>query len=137
MTMQEHNEEIRFQIGEVTLAGTLGMPEQALGIVLFAHGSGSSRHSPRNRFVAATLRKAGLGTLLFDLLTRDQEAEDLVTGRMRFDIPFLVGRLLGHGRTANRILRIEHGRSSGAHRIGRATRKNRGNRLPWQPHRHG
>ena len=49
MTIQEHNEEIRFQIGEVTLAGTLGMPEQALGIVLFAHGSGSSRHSPGGR----------------------------------------------------------------------------------------
>ena len=95
MTMQEHNEEVRFQIGEVTLAGTLGMPEHALGMVLFAHGSGSSRHSPRNRFVAATLRKAGLGTLLFDLLTRDEEAEDLVTGRVRFDIPFLAGRLLG------------------------------------------
>ena len=91
MTMQEHNEneKIRLQIGEVTLAGTLGMPEQALGIVLFAHGSGSSRHSPRNRFVAATLRKAGLGTLLFDLLTEDEEAEDLVTGLMRIDIPFL------------------------------------------------
>jgi putative phosphoribosyl transferase len=93
--MQEHNEEVRFQIGEVTLAGMLGLPEHALGIVLFAHGSGSSRHSPRNRFVAATLRKAGLGTLLFDLLTRDEEAEDLVTGRIRFDIPFLAGRLLG------------------------------------------
>jgi putative phosphoribosyl transferase len=61
MTMQEHNEEVRFQIGEVTLAGTLGMPEQALGIVLFARGSGSSRHGPRNRFVAATLGKAELG----------------------------------------------------------------------------
>lgn len=95
MTMQEHNEEVRFQIGEVTLAGTLGIPEHALGMVLFAHGSGSSRHSPRNRFVAATLRKAGLGTLLFDLLTKDEETEDLVTGRMRFDIPFLAGRLLG------------------------------------------
>jgi len=94
MTMQEHNEEVRFQIGEVTLAGTLGIPEHALGMVLFAHGSGSSRHSPRNRFVAATLRKAGLGTLLFDLLTKDEETEDLVTG-MRFDIPFLAGRLLG------------------------------------------
>ena len=95
MTMQEHNEEVRFQIGEVTLAGTLGIPEHALGMVLFAHGSGSSRHSPRNRFVAATLRKAGLGTLLFDLLTKDEETEDLVTGRMRFDIPLLAGRLLG------------------------------------------
>jgi hypothetical protein len=77
------------------LAGTLTMPERALVLVLFAHGSGSSRHSPRNRFVAPTLRKAGLGTLLFDLLTGDEEAEDLVTGRLRFDIPFLAGRLLG------------------------------------------
>ena len=57
--------------------------------------SGSSRHSPRNCFVAATLLKARLGTLLFDLLTGDEEAEDLVTGRLRFDIPFLAGRLLG------------------------------------------
>jgi len=142
MTMQEHNEEVRFQIGEVTLAGTLGIPEHALGMVLFAHGSGSSRHSPRNRFVAATLRKAGPGTLLFDLLTKDEETEDLVTGRMRFDIPFLAGRLLGATdwlaqEPATEGLRIEHGRSSGAHRIGRATRKNRGNCLPRQPHRHG
>ena len=58
MTMQEHNEEVRFQIGEVTLAGTLGIPEHALGMVLFAHGSGSSRHSPRNRFVAGTYGRA-------------------------------------------------------------------------------
>ena len=92
MTMREHNEEVRFQIGEVTLAGTLGRPERALGLVLFAHGSGSSWHSPRNRFVATTLRKAGLG---FALRTRDEEAEDLVTSRMRFDTPFLAGRLLG------------------------------------------
>ena len=77
MTMQEHNEEVRFQFGEVTLASTLGMPERALGIVLFSHGSGSSRHSPRNRFVAATLRKAGLRHAAFDLLTKDEEAEDL------------------------------------------------------------
>ena len=55
MTMREDEEEVRFQICGVTLAGTLAMPERALGIVLFAHGSGSSRHSPRNRFVAATL----------------------------------------------------------------------------------
>ena len=95
MTMREDEEEVRFQICGVTLAGTLAMPERALGIVLFAHGSGSSRHSPRNCFVAATLRKAALGTLLFDLLTGDEEAEDLVTGRLRFDIPFLAGRLLG------------------------------------------
>ena len=70
MTMQEHEEEVRFQVGGVMLAGTLAMPERALGIVLFAHGSGSSRHSPRNCFVAATLRKARLGTLLFDQIGR-------------------------------------------------------------------
>ena len=117
MTMPEHNEEVRFQIGEVTLAGTLGRPERALGIVLFAHGSGSSRHSPRNRFVAETLRKAGLGMPLFALLTRDEEAEDLVTGRMRFDTPFLAGPAPwrnrpacakpSHARTADPIFRIE------------------------------
>jgi putative phosphoribosyl transferase len=95
MTRQQDEEEVRFQIGDVTLAGTLAMPQRTLGIVLFAHGSGSSRRSPRNRFVAATLRKAGLGTLLFDLLTGDEEAEDLVTGRLRFDIRFLARRLLG------------------------------------------
>ena len=77
MTMQEHEEKVRFQVGGVMLAGTLAMPERALGIVLFAHGSGSSRHSPRNCFVAATLLKARLGTLLFDLLAGDEEAGDL------------------------------------------------------------
>ncbi|MGW1024627.1 dienelactone hydrolase family protein [Streptomyces sp. NPDC002577] len=81
--------------GEVSLAGDLTVPDDATGIVLFAHGSGSSRHSPRNQAVAATLREAGLGTLLFDLLTPDEEAEDTITGIHRFDIGLLGRRLSG------------------------------------------
>ena len=77
----------------VRLGGTLAIPDGARGLVVFAHGSGSSRHSPRNRSVAYSLRMAGLGTLLFDLLTEDEEAEDEVTGALRFDIDFLARRL--------------------------------------------
>jgi putative phosphoribosyl transferase len=70
--------------------------------------AGVAGYSPRNRFVAATLRKAGLGTLLFDLLTKDEEAEELVAGRMRFDTPFLAGRRLGATDwLVQNILRIE------------------------------
>jgi putative phosphoribosyl transferase len=79
--------------GGVTLEGTLTMPEGASGIVLFAHGSGSSRFSPRNRFVADTIRAAKVGTLLFDLLTRSEETLDARTGHLRFDIDFLAARL--------------------------------------------
>jgi len=81
--------------GEVTLEGNLDLPPGAPGVVLFAHGSGSSRHSPRNRFVAAQLREAGLGTLLVDLLTEREEREDAYTGHLRFDIEFLADRLAG------------------------------------------
>jgi putative phosphoribosyl transferase len=80
---------------EVDLYGELDVPEGAPGVVLFAHGSGSSRHSPRNQFVARTLREAGIGTLLFDLLTPEEEEEDVVTGAYRFDIKLLAKRLLG------------------------------------------
>lgn len=76
------------------LEGDLTLPESAAGVVLFAHGSGSSRHSPRNRAVAATLQGAGLGTLLIDLLTPSEEREDLLRGHLRFDIGFLSRRLL-------------------------------------------
>ncbi|HEX9424168.1 MAG TPA: hypothetical protein VF899_13065, partial [Pyrinomonadaceae bacterium] len=62
--------------GQITLEGELNVPARATGVVLFAHGSGSSRHSPRNQFVARTIREAGVGTLLFDLLTREEEAVD-------------------------------------------------------------
>lgn len=77
----------------VTLKGTLALPKQASGVVLFAHGSGSSRHSPRNRYVAQVLQSQGIGTLLFDLLTRDEERIDDSTAELRFNIPFLAERL--------------------------------------------
>ncbi|MBM3775543.1 MAG: hypothetical protein FJW37_10310 [Acidobacteria bacterium] len=79
--------------GEVALAGDLAVPEGARGIVLFAHGSGSGRHSPRNRYVADALGSRGLATLLIDLLTGEEERIDLVTRHLRFDIPLLAARL--------------------------------------------
>ncbi len=81
--------------GSVSLKGNLGKPKRAEGIVLFAHGSGSSRHSPRNRYVAQVLREAGLATLLIDLLTVEEEAIDLRTRHLRFDINLLATRLVG------------------------------------------
>jgi putative phosphoribosyl transferase len=86
---------VRVSAGQVELEGNLGVPEGAEGVVLFAHGSGSGRHSPRNRQVARALREAGLATLLIDLLTPDEEEIDLQTGRLRFDIGLLVQRLSG------------------------------------------
>ncbi|GAA1416316.1 dienelactone hydrolase family protein [Streptomyces thermospinosisporus] len=80
---------------QASLAGDLVLPEAPRGVVLFAHGSGSSRFSPRNRAVAAELQQAGLGTLLLDLLTEDEERDDLLTARHRFDIDLLAGRLAG------------------------------------------
>ena len=88
----DHDSNIRS--GAVTLDGDLTIPTGAVGIVLFAHGSGSSRHSPRNQFVARAIREAGIATLLFDLLTQEEEGEDAVTGRLRFDIGLLAGRLV-------------------------------------------
>jgi len=79
----------------VYLHGNLLIPESARGLVVFAHGSGSSRYSPRNQYVARILRDVGLATLLFDLLTLDEEAEDLITERQRFDISLLGRRLIG------------------------------------------
>ena len=86
---------VQVPAGAVTLDGNLGVPAGARGIVLFAHGSGSSRHSPRNRYVAGVLREARLATLLMDLLTADEEAIDLQTQRLRFDISLLADRLVG------------------------------------------
>jgi len=80
--------------GEVTLEGELAIPSGSNGVVVFAHGSGSSRHSPRNQYVARVIRESGNGTLLFDLLTRREEMEDQVTGHLRFDIGLLAGRLV-------------------------------------------
>ena len=81
--------------GEIMLEGDLVVPPGASGIVLFAHGSGSSRHSPRNRSVAGRLQAGGLATLLIDLLTPEEEAVDLRTAHLRFDIGLLAGRLVG------------------------------------------
>jgi putative phosphoribosyl transferase len=86
---------VAVRAGGVTLDGSLEVPARAAGVVLFAHGSGSGRHSPRNRFVAGKLREAGLGTLLVDLLTEDEEEIDAHTGHLRFDIGLLAGRLAG------------------------------------------
>jgi dienelactone hydrolase len=79
--------------GGVALEGDLELPPGAGALVVFAHGSGSSRHSPRNRLVAEALRKAGLGTLLIDLLTAEEEAEDVRTRALRFDIELLAQRV--------------------------------------------
>ncbi|NVJ16869.1 dienelactone hydrolase family protein [Myxococcus sp. AM010] len=85
--------EVQVQVGDVVLGGSLGIPDGAEGLVIFAHGSGSSRFSPRNRAVARALRAQGLATLLFDLLSEEEEVEDAGTGELRFDIPFLARRL--------------------------------------------
>src|SRR5919109_793606 len=85
---------VQIRSGAVTLEGDLDLPSQAKGIVLFAHGSGSSRHSTRNQFVARTIRDQGIGTLLFDLLTRDEERVDRSTRHLRFDIQLLAERLV-------------------------------------------
>jgi len=77
----------------ITLDGTLAIPEGAQGIVLFAHGSGSSRFSRRNQYVAQVLQEAGIATLLMDLLTRDEEVQDQVTAALRFDIHLLSERV--------------------------------------------
>jgi dienelactone hydrolase len=97
--------QVMIDADDVTLVGDLALPADARAIVLFAHGSGSSRHSPRNRSVARVLQRASLGTLLFDLLTRSEEAGEARTGRLRFDIEFLARRLVA----ATRWLRRQPG----------------------------
>ena len=86
--------EVRVPVGSVILEGNLGVPEDVQWVVLFAHGSGSGRHSSRNRYVAQELRQAGLATLLVDLLTPEEEI-DLRTRHLRFDIGLLAERLAG------------------------------------------
>jgi putative phosphoribosyl transferase len=85
---------VQVPAGLVTLEGNLGIPPNPRGVVLFAHGSGSSRHSSRNRFVAQTLRDGRLATLLLDLLTTEEEAIDMRTAHLRFDIGLLAQRLI-------------------------------------------
>jgi putative phosphoribosyl transferase len=84
----------RIPAGDAVLDGDLVVPSGASGIAVFAHGSGSSRHSPRNRSVARVIREAGVGSLLFDLLTREEESVDVFTRRLRFDIELLTRRLI-------------------------------------------
>src|SRR5258706_12217029 len=95
VTGGEIDQKIKIHIDPVALGGTLQVPTNATGVVLFAHGSGSSRHSPRNRHVAEVLRVAGLATLLIDLLTAEEEAIDAQTAQHRFDIKLLSRRLVG------------------------------------------
>ncbi len=113
-----HNVSIPLEDG--TLAGDLNIPKWATGIVLFAHGSGSSRMSPRNQYVAETLNKAGLATLLFDLLTKQEETIDIITAEYRFDIELLTKRLIeatdwiSEGRETKRLNIGYFGASTGA-----------------------
>ncbi|MDW5549514.1 dienelactone hydrolase family protein [Methanosarcina sp.] len=86
--------EVKIPINSIMLEGNLTIPEGAKGIVVFAHGSGSSRFSYRNRYVAQELQKEGLGTLLFDLLTAEEERIDMITAHLRFDIDLLANRLV-------------------------------------------
>lgn len=93
---QKHEESlVQVPAGSVVLEGNLSIPANAIGVVLFAHGSGSSRHSPRNRYVAETLQAAGLATLLIDLLSAEEEVIDSRTRELRFDIGLLRDRLIG------------------------------------------
>ena len=93
--------EVQIRAGRALLSGNLTIPEGAAALVLFAHGSGSSRHSPRNQFVARTLNDNGLATLLFDLLTQEEEALDMRTGEHRFNIDLLAERLVHATKWAN------------------------------------
>jgi dienelactone hydrolase len=87
--------QVHVAAGAVTLQGELNIPQNARGVVLFAHGSGSGRLSPRNRYVAALLNEAGLATLLVDLLTAEEEVVDMRTAHLRFNIDLLAERLIG------------------------------------------
>ena len=95
MTTVAQERLVRIAAGPADLEGNLTTPLNAPGVVVFAHGSGSSRHSPRNRYVAQVLQQGGLATLLMDLLTAAEEREDARTARLRFDINLLALRLAG------------------------------------------
>jgi putative phosphoribosyl transferase len=112
--------EVQIQGHRAILSGNLTIPENATALVLFAHGSGSSRHSPRNQFVAQMLNQAALATLLFDLLTPEEEATDMYTREHRFNIGLLAERLVHATKWAKqqdetRDFRVGHfGSSTGA-----------------------
>lgn len=86
---------MRVPVGKISLAADIAVPAEAIGLVLFAHGSGSSRNSPRNRQVAETLNEASLATILIDLLTTQEESGDANTGGLRFNIDLLASRVVG------------------------------------------
>jgi len=91
-----HNKiDMKIPVGEIVVEGTLTLPPGPKSVVLFAHGSGSSRFSTRNQYVAKEFNKATIGTLLFDLLTQEEEETDIVTAEYRFNIPLLADRLIG------------------------------------------
>lgn len=120
MQRAEHDEKVIIPAGRRELEGELVIPAGARALVLFAQGSGSSRHSQRNQFVAAALRERGLGTLLFELLTAEEEREAVKTTQPRFDVPLLATRLgevtdWVHTRRAARELAVGYfGTSTGA-----------------------
>ncbi|MCA0015715.1 dienelactone hydrolase family protein [Mesorhizobium sp. B292B1B] len=92
--LKTNEKAVQVPAGGAMLAGNLSLPREARGLVLFAHGSGSSRHSPRNRYVAGRLNEAELATLLVDLLTTEEERIDQITAELRFDIRLLADRLV-------------------------------------------
>jgi dienelactone hydrolase len=91
---ERNKKPVRIPAGKAAIEGNLAVPQRAKGIVLFAHGSGSSRFSPRNQYVANVLNQAGIATLLIDLLTKEEEEIDMRTGQLRFDIDLLAHRLV-------------------------------------------
>jgi putative phosphoribosyl transferase len=111
---------VSIRLGSITLQGNLDIPDSAQGIVLFAHGSGSGRHSPRNRYVARALGEGQLATLLLDLLTAEEEVIDRRSAHLRFDIELLTKRLVGASdwlaqNPDTRLLRLGYfGASTGA-----------------------
>ena len=145
-TLVEHTS-VSIPAGDVMLQGDLSMPSSPKGIVLFAHGSGSSRHSPRNRYVAEVLNEHSLGTLLVDLLTAEEEQEDEVTAHLRFDIDLLTRRLVAitdwlaspasGPRAWDRAVRSKHGRGGGADDRSRATGSGEGRGIPRRSARLG
>jgi putative phosphoribosyl transferase len=94
-TMPDLSDSVPIELGTVRLEADRTLPSGRRGLVVFAHGSGSSRHSPRNGYVARVLEQAGLGTVLVDLLTAEEEQTDRLSGELRFDIPLLAERLAG------------------------------------------
>jgi dienelactone hydrolase len=139
-------QQIRIPAAAAFLDADLRVPRDPGGVILFAHGSGSGRFSPRNRSVAQALNAAGFATVLADLLTPDEETADRRTGRLRFDIPFLAARLravaawsrrAGPAATTAGLFRREHrGRGRAGRGCGRAG-SGRCGRVARRPARHG